>query len=255
MGSRTSVTRVPQNWQLTIANWCISTILALLGIAVSVSNRQQIEILRLVSITLGVAAIVFLSIALVRALMLVRRLPLGQRQLPSLRVGVHSSRWAASAQDVLDAHQFLESFLRDDPPSLALMRALHRRNPLSIRLIERNLNNHRELVGMVIIAPLNSRAVKDFLDKRIIDLSNVRVEDHVPKSWQRPRGMYIGGIAGKNSAGRAWALSFVEWLAQQSGVRHVFARPASRDGFRVLKTSGFLPVGEPSPFWNIELPV
>ena len=246
--------RVPQNWQLAIASWCTSTILGLLGIAVSVSNRHQIVALRSVSIALGIAAAFFLAVALTRALALVRRMPLGRRQLPSFNIGVHRSRWAADERDIVDAHHFLESFVPRDPPSLALMRALYRRNRLTVRLIERVVGNRRELVGMLVVAPLKKRAVAEILSRRIISLSEIDLEAHVSKSWQRPHGMYVGGVAGSNPAGRAWALSFIELLGQQSGVRHVFARPASPDGLRVLRASGFSPVPEPSPFWHVELP-
>ncbi|MDR6318115.1 hypothetical protein [Actinoplanes couchii] len=250
-----SVMGVPQNWQLAIATWCIATILGLLGIAVSVSNSNQVLVLRLASIALGLTAVIFLISAFCRALVLVRRMPLGGRQLPGLQVGVHGSRWASSSRDIADAHQFLESFLPYDPPSLALMKTLHRHNSLTTRLIERKVGARRELVGMLVVAPLKKGAVKDFRDSKIIDVSDIGIVKCIPKSWLRPYGMYIGGVAGKGPAARAWVLSFIELLAQQTGVQHVFARPASPDGLRVLKASGFSQLPHPSPFWHIELPV
>ncbi|MFG3690550.1 hypothetical protein, partial [Micromonospora sp. NPDC047740] len=244
---------VPQNWQLAIAAWCLSTLLAVVGIAVSVSNQSQVAWLRALSIVLGVIAVTFFVAALGRTLSLVRRLPLGSRDSVDMRIGIHSSRWAQSPRDVADAYEFFASLLPRDPPSLALIQGLYRRNPMCIRLIESERNNKRFLVGMVVIAPLSARAVRDFQEKAFTSLDSGMLERYVTRRWQRPRGIYLGGVAGTTSAGRAWALSFLESFLLASGAKALFARPASPDGLRVLKSAGFVPLGEPSPFWHREL--
>lgn len=176
--------------------------------------------------------------------------PLGSRDLPNLRIGIHTTRWAQSPRDVADAYDFLASLLRHDPPSLALMQGLYRRNPMCIRLVESERNDKRSLVGMVVIAPLTARAVRDFQGKAITSLDSTMLERYVTRTWQRPHGVYLGGVAGATAAGRAWALSFLESFLLGSGTRALFARPVSADGLRVLKTAGFVPIGEPSPFWH-----
>ncbi len=241
---------LPQNWQLAIGAWCLSTLLGIVGIAVSVSNPSQVTWLRALSVVLGAIALGSFVAALHRTLSLLGRLPLGNRDLPGMRIGIHTTRWAQSPRDVADAHDFLASLLPHDPPSLTLMQGLYQRNPLCIRLVESERNSRRRLVGMVVIAPLTARAVKDFQAKTVTSLDSAMLRRYVTRTWHRPQGVYLGGVAGTTPAGRAWALSFLESFLLSSGTKDLIARPVSPDGLRVLKTAGFMPIGEPSPFWH-----
>ncbi len=242
----------PTNWQLTVAGWCFSTTLGIVGIAVSVSNRSQASLLTVLSLALGAAAFLFFITSLVRTLSLIRRLPLGSRSM-SLQVGVHSQRWAESQRDVADAHEFFATLIPRDPPSRDLMLALFAHTPHSIRLIESKRGGRVEIVGMYVVAPLNKRGVADFKARAILALNAGLLDRCVPRTWRRPRGVYIGGVAGSTSAGRAWALSSLESFVDQLGVSCVIARPVSPDGIRVMRSAQFLEVGGGSPFWYRDL--
>jgi rifampicin phosphotransferase len=188
--------------------------------------------------------------AIRRSLKLLRASPLGSINVMRLRVGVHSSRWAGSPANVNDAHAFFVALLEHDPPSLKLMQSLHHRNPRTIRIIYSEREVARSIVGLVILVPLTQRGMREIEDRQLTSTTTVNLERHVSKSWRRARGAYIGGVAGSTTAGRAWALSTCEFLLEHSGVEVVYARPASKDGLRVMRASGFVPLGEPSQFWK-----
>jgi hypothetical protein len=247
------VNELPENWQLTLAAWLTSTFLGVAGIAVSLGNRNQRVWLTAVCVVLGIISIVLFIVALRKSLGLLRRSPLGSNHLTRIRVGVHTSRWATSGRDVYDAHAFFRSLL---PPKqdldLVLLQQLHKQNHRTIRLIEVESGARRQIVGLAILVPLTRKALQALEAKTLVSNYDVRLEEHVTKTWRRPSGVYIGGIAGSTPSGRAWALSFTEFLVAQTGVKNIYARPASPDGLRVMKMSGFSPIGAPSQFWHSE---
>lgn len=243
---------VPPNWQLPLAGWCLSTLLGLIGIAVSVANTEQRRWLTGISVTLGVAAVALLLLALRRTLRLVGPSPLGTRVLPAVHIGVHSSRWAQGSHDVSAVHDFFCRLLTpDEAPSLELMQALHLHNAQTIRLVEAEKTQGRHLVGLAILVPLTPTGVRDLRDGTLRSVNGVRLDRHVSRSWRRPAGVYIGGVAGSSQAGRAWALATVEALIQAAGTSVIFARPASVDGRRVMARAGFAPLGGGSAFWQL----
>ena len=244
--------KLSRNWQLAIAGWCLSTALGLMGIAVSVSNTGQVTGLRAVSLSLGAGALIFFAAALVRTIMLARRTPLG-RVHAGLQIGRHTTRPAASMSDVADAYQFFRSMLRGNSPSLPLMQELFRRQPDTIFLVELHDSDHIKIVGIVIAAPMKKRVTNRFLQKEAVAL-DADLMKGVARSWNEPHGVYIGGVAGSTRAGKARALTFVEDLIQRSGAEVYIARPVTPDGVRVLKSTGFEPIGEPSPFWALRSP-
>ncbi len=243
---------VPPNWQLPLAGWCLSTLLGLIGIAVSIANRAQRLWLTWISVAVGIAAVALLVLALRRTLRLVGPSPLGRRVLPGVHVGVHSSRWAQGSQDVIAAHDFFCRLLpAEEAPSLELMQALHLHNAQTVRLVEAEKTQGRHLVGLAILVPLTPTGVRDIRSGTLPSVDHVRLHRHVSRSWRRPAGVYIGGVAGSSQAGRAWALATLEALIQGAGTSATFARPASADGRRVMARAGFAPLGRGSAFWQL----
>lgn len=136
---------------------------------------------------------------------------------------------------------------------MEMIRALHARNPQTLRLIERQSGAETRLVGIVILVPLTSEAAALARTGMVRDPFDAQIGIHAVPSW-RANTAYIGGIAGLGARGRAYALAFCEaWLTQHSIVE-VFARPASPDGERAMRRWGFHPIGAPSRFWKLDYP-
>ncbi len=108
---------LPENWQLALAGWLTSTLLGLVGIVVSLGNRQQRAWLTALCIIFGAASVILFFLAFSKSVRLLRRSPLSIGPITRVRVGIHSSRWAVSDRDVYDAHAFFTSLL---PPEVLL---------------------------------------------------------------------------------------------------------------------------------------
>ena len=166
-------------------------------------------------------------------------------------VGNQTFRWASSSADVTAAHDYLASFMPEDPPSLEVLIALQARNSKSIRLVERLGDGHIRLVGVLIAAPLTTLGVRQLAARKIRRVEDAQLQRHVCTTWRKPAGIYIGGVAGSDASAKIAAILATITLIEQSAPCVVFTRPVTKDGMRIIRRHGFTPVSGTGPMWSL----
>lgn len=132
------------------------------------------------------------------------------------------------------------------PPMNEIKRTL-KANSEIIRLLERVKRGpgkeSRRLVGFCSVLPITRSAVTLFEREELDGLKLTRA--HVCTPRESPAAIYIGSIGAKGAEARAAILSYALGVMHDQashGVRYVYTRPTTREGLRVAKQYGFMPV-------------
>lgn len=240
----------PENWQYSLAGFVLAQVLGVISLGVGVTTEDAGDRLFIAAIVLSATGLALFVVALARSLRLIRGSLLGSGRR-RLKVGTHTYEWAASEEDVLGAHRFLSNLMPKDPPSKTLMLAVFEQNPNTVLLVRSEQSGTSKLVGVTMVVPLTRSAVRAIESISLVDETHADIRGHVCKTWRNPAGIYIGAVGGSSPRGKAWALCLTEALVADSGVTRVYARPASAEGHRVMKSVGFSKLPDPSNYWSV----
>jgi hypothetical protein len=234
-----------------LAGWFFSVTLGLAGIYLQVTSQDTKEYLYWSVIGTAALMITCISVAVLWRLYARGRYWREYSYLTHRHVGRYVCRWASTDQDFSDAWNLLYEILPEDVITpLGAMRDRLDSNRRLMKLIESVDGKTKRLLGVVTIFPLNAKATKGIL---LGDITTGRELHgcHIAKTWRRANSIYVSVTGACTWRSRALAVLLIEQIIQDAGVSNVFARPATRDGLRVMQRAGFVPLTVPkSKIWH-----
>jgi len=127
-------------------------------------------------------------------------------------------------------------------PSLKTLQERWERNPRIARVLYRVGMRSRSISGYILLYPISRQAEKRIQRGILASARDLQTAD-ILAGFKRCRVVYISMLFGTGMAARGAALLLLKReLKTLNDVDHLYARPASPDGLRLLKRYGFRPV-------------
>lgn len=135
------------------------------------------------------------------------------------------------------------------------LRSRLKRDPSLLRVVGRRLaDDEWSLCGYTLVYPISAAADRQIHDRSIRAGSELPIEAFV--SLESASGIYIGMILGTDADAKAYAKAMLRrellnTLSVRRNVEHVYGRPASKGGRKLLTDLGFEPIGGDHDIWMI----
>jgi hypothetical protein len=193
-------------------------------------------IIGLMLVLLGLVAMILCSMVLISQARLIRAT---SAELSRLLKRIDYETRPASRADLGALREYVIRYFGTGVSPLQLMLGWMDRNPAVMHII--CPNGQSKIVGAFVILPLFKRAERH-LQSEFIDGTGI-LPEYVARDPRRAACFYVGSIIGDSMYIRALAMQAVRnELARLAVGKKVYARPVSKDGMRICRKWGFVPV-------------
>lgn len=178
--------------------------------------------------------------------------PLQRELAGEISTGVLHNR-VLRASELSDIVRMGRSFISDAHPSDDVLRARMRRNPEIVRVVTDRSGKRERFMGYTIIYPLTANGVEQIENGTLRTVKDLRAQQ-IARTPGETAGLYVSMVCGHGRTARATALAVLRSqiraaLAENSGIGVVFARPATKEGLRLLRKFEFNPLAGDDSIW------
>lgn len=147
-----------------------------------------------------------------------------------------------------------ERFIYGSHPDAVLLNSRMQRNSDVLCAFEDNKGNLR---GYFIVYPLNKKTTTE-INTGVITSGKRLIPEHLVKRTNLATSIYISMVAGIDRHARAFILYELERFLKSKinsskRITHLYAKPTTAEGRRLLRKYKFNPIGGDSEIWNLEV--
>ena len=131
-------------------------------------------------------------------------------------------------------------------PDSNIIEQRRKKSPNVIKTVSIINGRAKELVGYYVLYPLTEKITQDILVGDVLNAKQLQLCD-ITSSFTEASSIYVGMLLGSNRMSKAAIEKILvrdirNYLELNSGIKYVFAKPASNDGNRITTQNGFVPI-------------